>query len=55
MSSASRGLMESITATTPTSTTESATNVINPWDSKSLITATSLMTREIVTPAMCVS
>ena len=55
VSSASRGLIESITTTMPTSSSMSPTRVTSPCDSSSLITATSLMTREMVTPTMCVS
>ena len=44
-----------ITTTVPISRMESPNRAISPWDSSSLITPTSLITREIVTPMMCLS
>ena len=55
VSSASRGFIDSMTTTMPTSTKLSPTRVTRPCESRSLITATSLITREMVTPTMCVS
>ena len=54
-SSASRGLIDTITATMPPSSRVSPMSVISPCDRSSLITATSLITQEMVTPAMWVS
>jgi hypothetical protein len=54
-SSASRGLMESMTTTMPPSMSASPMRVMRPSESSSLMTATSLMSREMVTPTMWVS
>jgi hypothetical protein len=55
VSSARVGLIEIITATMPISSRLLPARVSMPCESKSLMTDTSLMTREMVTPTMCVS
>ncbi len=55
VSSARRGLMLSMMTMMPTSTRASPNRVMMPWESSSLIVATSFITRETVTPTMWVS
>ncbi len=50
VNNARRGLIDTITATMPASSSVSPSNVTTPCDSKSLITSTSLITRDTVTP-----
>ncbi len=53
VSSAKRGLIDTITTTMPANKTVSPNSVTTPCDSSSLITPTSLITRDTVTPMMC--